>query len=111
MHMLDHAFIVPYNANRPSYDFVQVSIPNNQGPITSIKFYLSILVSMLTVINCQSIQSAEKRARFYAFIDFHKPDIVIGTESWLHKDIPDCEVFPASLGFNPPIRKDRPGDT
>ena len=62
-------------------------------------------------INCQSIQSAEKRARFYAFVDFHKPDIVIGTESWLHKDIPDCEVFPASLGFNPPIRKDRPGDT
>ena len=36
---------------------------------------------------------------------------MIGTESWLHKDIPDCEVFPASLGFNPPIRKDRPGDT
>ena len=62
-------------------------------------------------INCQSIQSAEKRARFYAFLEFYKPDIVIGTESWLHKDIPDCEVFPASLGLNPPIRKDRPGDT
>ena len=29
----------------------------------------------------------------------------------MHKDIPDCEVFPSSLGFNPPIRKDRPGDT
>ena len=32
----------------------------------------------------------------------------MGTESWLHKDILDSEVFPSSLGFNPPIRKDRP---
>ncbi|MCG8045233.1 MAG: hypothetical protein JAY66_06065 [Candidatus Thiodiazotropha taylori] len=29
----------------------------------------------------------------------------------MHKEIPDCEVFPASLGYNPPIRKDRPGNT
>ena len=36
---------------------------------------------------------------------------MIGTEYWLHKDIPDCEVFPASLGCNTAIRKDRPGDT
>ena len=35
---------------------------------------------------------------------------MIGTEYWLHKDIPDCEVFPASLGCNTAIRKDRPGD-
>ena len=47
----------------------------------------------------------------YAFLDYHKPDIVVGTESWLHKDIPDCEVFPSFLGYNPPIRRDRPGDT
>ena len=36
---------------------------------------------------------------------------MIGTESWLHKDIPDCELFPASLGFYSPIWKNRPGDT
>ncbi|MEW8546063.1 MAG: hypothetical protein AB2693_21280, partial [Candidatus Thiodiazotropha sp.] len=71
------------------------------------------LYSKLKVIciNCQSIQSTEKRARFYTFLDIHKPDIVVGTESWLHKDIPDCEVFPSSLGYNPPIRRDRPSDT
>ena len=54
-------------------------------------------------------------AEFYAFIDFHKPDIVIGTESWLYKEILDCEIFLAYIlayiGYNPPIRKDRPGDT
>ena len=59
-------------------------------------------------INCQSIQSVEKRARFYALLEQHNPDIVVGTESWLHKDILDSEVFPSSLSFNPPIRKDRP---
>ena len=53
----------------------------------------------------------EKRSKFYAFLDYHKPDIVVGTESWLHKDIPDCGVFPSFLGYNPPIRRDRPGDT
>ena len=65
-------------------------------------------------INCQSIQSVEKRAQFYALLEQHNPDIVIGTESWLHKDILDSEVFPSSLGFNPPpppIRRDRPPGT
>ena len=36
---------------------------------------------------------------------------MIGTESWLHKGILDSEVFPSSLGFNPPIRRDRPPGT
>ena len=62
-------------------------------------------------INCQSIQSTEKHSKFYVFLDYHKPEIVVGTESWLHKDIPYCEVFPSFLGYNPPIRRDRPGDT
>ena len=30
VHMLDHTFIVPYKANRPSHEFVQISIPDNQ---------------------------------------------------------------------------------
>ena len=61
-------------------------------------------------INCQSVHIVEKRARFYALLEQHNPDIV-GTESWLHKDIPDSEVFPSSLGFNQPIRRDRPPGT
>ena len=36
---------------------------------------------------------------------------MIGTESWPHKDITDCEVFTASPGSYPPIRKDKHGDT
>ena len=58
-------------------------------------------------INCQSIQSVEKRARFCALLEQHNPDIVIRTDSWLYKDILDSEVLPSSLGFNPSIRRDR----
>ena len=59
-------------------------------------------------VNCQSLQKAEKQARCYALLEQHDPDIVVGTESRLHKDILDSEVFPSSLGFNPQIRRDRP---
>ena len=62
-------------------------------------------------INCQSIQSAEKRARFYALLELHKLDIVVGTESWLHKDILDSEVLPSSLGYNLPIRRNKSTDS
>ena len=51
-------------------------------------------------INCQSIQSAEKQARLHAFLEFYKPDIVIGTESRLHKDIIDCESCVTSITLN-----------
>lgn len=38
-------------------------------------------------------------------IESVKADVVIGTESWLHRDISDCEVFPSDfVGY----RKDRP---
>ena len=52
----------------------------------------------------------EKRVTFYALLDLHKPDIVIGTESWLHKDISDSEISPAHLGYNPSIKRDRSTD-
>ena len=48
-------------------------------------------------INCQSI--VNKKAEFDALLDKHKPDIVVGTESWLIPNHIDSEVFPKSLGF------------
>ena len=43
-------------------------------------------------INCQSI--VNKRAEFYALLDYHDPDIVIGTESWLSAKHLNSEFFP-----------------
>ena len=55
-------------------------------------YYLKLLN-----INCQSI--VNKTAEFDALLDKHKPDIVVGTESWLIPNHIDSEVFPKSLGF------------
>jgi hypothetical protein len=38
-----------------------------------------------------------------------QPDVIIGTETWLTKDIGNGEIFPAELGFDV-IRRDREGD-
>ena len=59
-------------------------------------------------INCQSI--VNKKAEFQIIIDNHKPDIVVGTESWLNKTHLSSEVFPNSLGYTP-FRQDRETDT
>ena len=59
-------------------------------------------------INCQSI--ANKKAEFQAIIDEHKPDIVVGTESWLTKNHLSSEIFPKSLGYTS-FRQDRVADT
>ena len=42
-------------------------------------------------INCQSL--ANKKAEFYSLLDTHKPDIVIGTESWLTPNHSDSDFF------------------
>ena len=59
-------------------------------------------------LNCQSI--ANKKSEFYAIIDNHKPDIVVGTESWLTKKHLSSEIFPSSLGYIP-FRQDREAET
>ena len=84
--------------------FTSTPIKQNSSPTSSVNQFSKLKV---LCIKCQSIQSAEKRARFYALLELHKADIAEGTESWLHKDILDSEVFPSSLGYNLPIRRDR----
>ena len=53
-------------------------------------------------VNCQSVRS--KRADFIALINYHKPDIVCGTESWFTSDHYSAEVFPEEFSV---YRKDR----
>ena len=56
-------------------------------------------------VNCQSIKN--KKADLENLVESTKPDIVIGNESWLHKDIQSSEVFPS--GFTC-YRNDRRSD-
>ena len=94
------------NGFSPSYGmpFTSTPIKQNSSPTSSVNQFSKLKV---LCIKCQSIQSAEKRARFYALLELYKADIAEGTELWLHKDILDSEVFPSSLGYNLPIRRDR----
>ncbi|CAC5424368.1 unnamed protein product [Mytilus coruscus] len=46
----------------------------------------------IIVVNCQSIRN--KKCDIDILIETTKPDIMIGNESWLHKDIDSTEVFP-----------------
>jgi hypothetical protein len=42
-------------------------------------------------VNCRSI--CNKVLEFWNLIETHNPDVVIGTESWLHEDINNAELF------------------
>ena len=53
-------------------------------------------------INCQGIRN--KISEFKSLLNYTKPDIVCGTESWLTKEVRSSEVFPSDFQV---FRKDR----
>ena len=57
-------------------------------------------------INCRSLKNTKEH--FWNAVDGVKPDVILGTESWLNTEVKDNEVFPP--GFNI-YRKDRPLST
>jgi hypothetical protein len=60
----------------------------------------------VVIINCQSVRN--KKQELENLVESSNPDIIIGNESWLNKDIQSSEVFPE--GYNC-YRKDRKDDT
>jgi hypothetical protein len=60
-----------------------------------LEFYPSPL--RILVVNCQSIKN--KKQELENLVETSKPDIMIGTESWLSNDIQSTEIFPS--GFTP----------
>ena len=48
---------------------------------------------------CIPYKLAEKKLQFFSFVDLNKPDIIVGTETWLTKEMFDSEFFPSELGF------------
>ncbi len=55
-------------------------------------------------LNCQSLKN--KPELLQNLVDSVKPDVIIGTESWLTKDIKDSEVFPEGYRQTA-VRRDR----
>ena len=54
------------------------------------------------VINCRSLKN--KITDIAAVIDEHKPDVILGNESWLNPEITSSEIFPEGYTV---FRKDR----
>ena len=50
-----------------------------------------IIPLKLVVVNCQSILA--KKPLFDNFVACYKPDIIVGSESWLKPDIANSEIF------------------
>ena len=51
--------------------------------------------------------SYNKHLELYQFIEAHKPDIIIGTETLLNKDTDSREIFPPNYVYSPPVRRDQ----
>lgn len=52
----------------------------------------------ILIINFQSIKN--KRNDLQVLLESTRPDVILGTESWLSDKIHSKEIFPDSLGFN-----------
>ena len=46
------------------------------------------------IISCHGLKGGSRRIEFQALLDLHQPDIVLGYESKLDKDILTYSVFP-----------------
>lgn len=73
----------------------------DKTPVKPIKKRFDTPVRII-VVNCQSFRN--KKHELGNIVESTQPDIVIGTESWLHKDIQSSEVFPNDHNC---FRKDR----
>ena len=65
-------------------------------------------VKQLRILNINFRSIKKKGKQLEAIIDTTKPDIIIGTETWLDSNIHSSEIIPNYLGFNV-HRRDRKG--
>lgn len=67
---------------------------NHKSCNSSNPFHLQPKVNLrIMTINCRKIEG--KTSEFKAAVDYIKPDVICGTESWLKKDVKSNEVFPS----------------
>ncbi|KAI8509408.1 HEAT repeat-containing protein 1, partial [Branchiostoma belcheri] len=83
---------------------VATSTPTGQAPKPPPRVKSQQKPLRAVVINFQSIRN--KVSEFHVFCDTVKPDVIVGTESWLDPTVGNSEVFPTSYSA---YRKDREG--
>ncbi|MCG8048052.1 MAG: hypothetical protein JAY75_12610 [Candidatus Thiodiazotropha taylori] len=57
-------------------------------------------------INFRSLNNTQTRDEFHALLNHVKPDIVVGSETWLSSEVHDAEIAPEDLGYEI-FRRDR----
>ena len=82
------------------------SSPSTSLPQTCNSNQLRVILRVC-IVNFCSLVSYNKHLELYQLIDTHKPDIIIGTEAHLNKDIDSREIFPPNYVYSPPVRKDQ----
>ena len=67
---------------------------NLSSPSTSLPHACNLNQLRVCIVNFWSLVSYNKHLKLYQLIETHKPDIIIGTETHLNKDIDSREIFP-----------------
>ena len=80
---------------------------DQSSPSTSLPHTCNSNQLRVCIVNFCSLVSYNKHLELYQLIDTHKPDIIIGTETHLNKDIDSREIFPPNYVYSPPVRKDQ----
>ena len=88
----------PHTDNLANFDYKLI----NNNKVSNQHNPKSLSFVSIAVINCQSLLA--KKTMFAVFIDENKPDIVVGSESWLSPSVNNHEVFPHDYIVH---RKDR----
>ena len=80
---------------------------DQSSPSTSLPHTCNSNQLRVCIVNFCSLVSYNKHLELYQFIETHKPDIIIGTEPLLNRDIDSREIFPPNYVYSPPVRKDQ----
>ena len=80
---------------------------DQSSPSTSLPHTCNSNQLRVCIVNFCSLVSYKKHLELYQLTETHKPNIIIGTETHLNKDIDSREIFPPNYVYSPPVRKDR----
>lgn len=89
-------------------DFSHSPLTSTPGKKLSQQFLKKQIPKKLKILNINFQSIVNKVQEFHCLIDTEKPDVVVGTESWLSPDIANSEIFPTGCT---PFRADRRSKT
>lgn len=78
---------------------------DQSSPSTSLPHDCNSNQLRVCIVNVCSLVSYNKHLKLHQLAKTHKPDIIIGTETHLNKDIDSREIIPPNCVYSPPVRK------